>query len=130
MPCSQEAEKLIKDGAPVNITADQIKEILVKDVLEGYSDYAKKNALPDPAEVSETVFFGIPAVRSRTAGLLKGLSSIIDTSQVEQKFSEAMGTYMQSVMNAYTEAITKAIEAKFSDIMAQVAQRVDAASMI
>ena len=48
---------------------------------------------------------------------------MIDTSQVEQKFSEAMGTYMQSVMNAYTEAITKAIEAKFSDIMAQVAQQ-------
>ena len=48
---------------------------------------------------------------------------MIDTSQVEQKFSEAMGTYMQSAMNAYTEAITKAIEAKFSDIMAQVAQQ-------
>lgn len=30
---------------------------------------------------------------------------------------------MQSAMNAYTEAIIKAIEAKFSDIMAQVAQQ-------
>lgn len=117
-----EAEKLIKDGLTVNITADQIKEILVKDVLEGYSDYAKKNALPDPANL-ETYFLEYLQSEAGQQVLLKGLSSMIDTSQVEQKFSEAMGTYMQSVMNAYTEAITKAIEAKFSDIMAQVAQQ-------
>ena len=117
-----EAEKLIKDGLTVNITADQIKEILVKDVLEGYSDYAKKNALPDPANL-ETYFLEYLQSEAGQQVLLKGLSSMIDTSQVEQKFSEAMGTYMQSVMNAYTEAITKAIEAKFSEIMAQVAQQ-------
>ena len=93
-------------------------------MLEGYSDYAKKNALPDPANL-ETYFLEYLQSEAGQQVLLKGLSSMIDTSQVEQKFSEAMGTYMQSVMNAYTEAITKAIEAKFSDIMAQVAQQLD-----
>ena len=88
-----EAEKLIKDGLTVNITADQIKEILVKDVLEGYSDYAKKNALPDPANL-ETYFLEYLQSEAGQQVLLKGLSSMIDTSQVEQKFSEAMGTYM------------------------------------
>lgn len=117
-----EAEGLLKDGLVINITADQMKEILVKDVLEGYSDYAKKNSLPDPANLG-TYFVEYLQSEAGQQVLLKGLSSMIDTSQVEQKFSEAMGTYMQSVMSTYTEAITKAIEAKFSDIMAQVTQQ-------
>ncbi|MDD6325700.1 MAG: ATP-binding cassette domain-containing protein [Lachnospiraceae bacterium] len=120
-----EAEKLIKDGLTINITADQIKEILVKDVMEGYSDYAKKNALPDPANLG-TYFVEYLQSEAGQQVLLKGISSMIDTSQVEQKFTEAMGTYMQSVMSAYTEAITKAIEAKFSDIMTQVSQQLTA----
>ena len=78
--------------APVSYThLDQIKEILVKDVLEGYSDYAKKNALPDPANL-ETYFLEYLQSEAGQQVLLKGLSSMIDTSQVEQKFSEAMGT--------------------------------------
>ena len=117
-----EAEKLLQDGVTVNITTEQIKEILVKDVLEGYSDYAKKNALPDPVNLW-TYFMEYLQSEAGQQVLLKGLSSMIDISQVEQKFSEEMGTYMQSVMSAYTEAITKAVEDKFSDIMTQVTQQ-------
>lgn len=84
----------------------------MKDVLEGYSDYAKKNALPDPANLG-TYFLEYLQSEAGQQVLLKGLSSMIDTSQVEQKFSEAMGTYMQSVMNAYTERSQRQLRQNF-----------------
>ena len=52
--------------------------------------------------------------------LMKGLTDMIDTSGVEKKFSQAMESYMKSIMTTYTDAITKEIQSKFSDVMGQM----------
>lgn len=118
----QEAETIIKEGVTVDITLQQLQEILMKDVVEGYPEYAKNNALPDPANLV-TYFMEYMQSEDGQSRLMKGMTSMIDTSQVEEQFSKAMETYMTSLMSAYTKAITTAIESKFSDVMGQVEQQ-------
>ena len=115
----QEANELIQGSVTVTITADQIKELLMKDVIQAYPEYAKANQLPDPAKLG-TYFVEYMQSEDGQNRLMKGLTSMIDTSEVEKQFSSAMETYMTNMMTAFSDAITKAIEAKFTDVMGQV----------
>ena len=115
----QEANDLIKGSVTITITADQIRDILMKDVVEGYSEYAKANQLPDPANLG-TYFVEYMQSEDGQNRLMKGLTSMIDTSEAEKQFSSAMETYMTNMMTAFSDAITKAIESKFTDVMSQV----------
>ena len=115
----QEANDLIQGSVTVTITADQIKDLLIKDVVQGYPEYAKNNQLPDPAKLG-TYFVEYMQSEDGQSRLRKGLTSMIDTSEVEKQFSDAMETYMKNMMTAFSDAITKAIEEKFTDVMGQV----------
>lgn len=115
----QEANELIQGSVTVTITADQIKELLMKDVIQVYPEYAKANQLPDPANLG-TYFVEYMQSEDGQNRLMKGLTSMIDTSEAEKQFSSAMETYMTNMMTAFSDAITKAIESKFTDVMSQV----------
>ena len=115
----QEANELIQGSVTVTITADQIKELLMKDVIQAYPEYAKANQLPDPANLG-TYFVEYMESEDGQNRLMKGLTSMIDTSEAEKQFSSAMETYMTNMMTAFSDAITKAIESKFTDVMSQV----------
>ena len=115
----QEANELIQGSVTVTITADQIKELLMKDVIQAYPEYAKANQLPDPANLG-TYFVEYMQSEDGQNRLMKGLTSMIDTSEAEKQFSSAMETYMTNMMTAFSDAITKAIESKFTDVMGQV----------
>lgn len=52
--------------------------------------------------------------------LMNGLMALVDTSEVQTQFSQAMETYMKAMMTSFTDAITKGIESKFTEIMEQV----------
>lgn len=115
----QEANELIQGSVTVTITADQIKELLMKDVIQAYPEYAKANQLPDPANLG-TYFVEYMQSEDGQNRLMKGLTSMIDTSEAEKQFSSAMETYMTNMMTAFSDAITKTIESKFTDVMSQV----------
>ena len=115
----QEANELIQGSVTVTITADQIKELLMKEVIQAYPEYAKANQLPDPANLG-TYFVEYMQSEDGQNRLMKGLTSMIDTSEAEKQFSSAMETYMTNMMTAFSDAITKAIESKFTDVMSQV----------
>lgn len=115
----QEANELIQGSVTVTITADQIKELLMKDVIQAYPEYAKANQLPDPANLG-SYFVEYMQSEDGQNCLMKGLTSMIDTSEAEKQFSSAMETYMTNMMTAFSDAITKAIESKFTDVMSQV----------
>ena len=115
----QEANDLIKGSVTITITADQIRDILMKDVVEGYSEYAKANQLPDPSRLG-TYFVEYMQSEDGQSRLTKGLASMIDISEAKKQFSNAMETYMKSMMTAFSDTITKAIEEKLTDVMGQV----------
>ena len=115
----EEAENLVKNSVTVNITTKQIQDLLVQDVVAAYPEYARNNSLPDPANLG-TYFLEYMQTEDGQNRLMNGLMTLVDTSEVQTQFSQAMETYMKSMMTSFTDAITKGIESKFTEIMEQV----------
>ena len=115
----EEAENLVKNSVTVNITTKQIQDLLLQDVVDAYPEYARNNSLPDPANLG-TYFLEYMQTEDGQNRLMNGLMTLVDTSEVQTQFSQAMETYMKSMMTSFTDAITKGIESKFTEIMEQV----------
>ena len=115
----EEAENLVKNSVTVNITTKQIRDLLMQDVVAAYPEYAWNNSLPDPANLG-TYFLEYMQTEDGQNRLMNGLMTLVDTSEVQTQFSQAMETYMKAMMTSFTDAITKGIESKFTEIMEQV----------
>lgn len=115
----EEAENLVKNSVTVNITTKQIRDLLMQDVVAAYPEYAWNNSLPDPANLG-TYFLEYMQTEDGQNRLMNGLMTLVDTSEVQTQFSQAMETYMKSMMTSFTDAIAKGIESKFTEIMEQV----------
>ena len=115
----EEAENLVKNSVTVNITTKQIQDLLLQDVVAAYPEYARNNSLPDPANLG-IYFLEYMQTEDGQNRLMNGLMTLVDTSEVQTQFSQAMETYMKSMMTSFTDAITKGIESKFTEIMEQV----------
>ena len=115
----EEAETIIKNSVTVTITTKQIQDLLLQDVVEAYPEYAKKNSLPDPANLAD-YFLEYMQTEDAKSRLMNGFMTMVDTSEVQKQFSQAMETYMKTMMTSFTDALTKGIEARFTDVMGQV----------
>ena len=115
----EEAENLVKNSVTVNITTKQIRDLLMQDVVAAYPEYARNNSLPDPANLG-TYFLEYMQTEDGQNRLMNGLMTLVDTSEVQTQFSQAMETYMKSMMTSFTDAIAKGIESQFTEIMEQV----------
>ena len=115
----EEAENLVKNSVTVNITTKQIRDLLMQDVVAAYPEYARNNSLPDPANLG-TYFLEYMQTEDGQNRLMNGLMTLVDTSEVQTQFSQAMKIYMKSMMTSFTDAIAKGIESKFTEIMEQV----------
>ena len=115
----EEAENLVKNSVTVNITTKQIQDLLLQDVVAAYPEYARNNSLPDPANLG-TYFLEYMQTEDGQNRLMNGLMTLVDTSEVQTQFSQAMETYMKVMMTSFTDAIAKGIESKFTEIMEQV----------
>ena len=115
----EEAENLVKNSVTVNITTKQIRDLLMQDVVAAYPEYARNNSLPDPANLG-TYFLEYMQTEDGQNRLMNGLMTLVDTSEVQTQFSQAMETYMKVMMTSFTDAIAKGIESKCTAIMEQV----------
>lgn len=115
----EEAENLVKNSVTVNITTKQIQDLLLQDVVAAYPEYARNNSLPDPANLG-TYFLEYMQTEDGQNRLMNGLMTLVDTSEVQTQFSQAMETYMKAMMTSFTDAIAKGLESKFTEIMEQV----------
>ena len=115
----EEAENLVKNSVTVNITTKQIRDLLMQDVVAAYPEYARNNSLPNPANLG-IYFLEYMQTEDGQNRLMNGLMTLVDTSEVQTQFSQAMETYMKSMMTSFTDAIAKGIESKFTEIMEQV----------
>ena len=115
----EEAENLVKNSVTVNITTKQIRDLLLQDVVAAYPEYARNNSLPDPANLG-TYFLEYMQTEDGQNCLMNGLMTLVDTSEVQTQFSQAMETYMKAMMTSFTDAIAKGIESKFTEIMEPV----------
>ena len=71
----------------------------MQDVVAAYPEYARNNSLPDPANLG-TYFLEYMQTEDGQNRLMNGLMTLVDTSEVQTQFSQAMETYMKSMMTS------------------------------
>lgn len=122
----EDADELIGSGVTVNITPQQIQEILTQDVWMGYTEYAKKNSLPDLESIGTSLAEYIQSEDGQKR-LEKGLMAMIDTSKVEEQLPEALETFVKDMTGKYADVISKTVEEKFTEVMTQAEDQISTA---
>lgn len=116
------AQENIRIEGNVTITAEQLQK-LSAEMVNGYQQYAAANGLPDPTKMADyfTDYMNTAEAQQKLTG---GLMGMIDTGKVEQKISDALQSYMQTVMGSYSESVGKAIQTQVSSVMQQMMQQI------
>ena len=122
---TQAAADMLADLGALSITEEQRDRIL-NDILAGYQSYAAENDLPDPTLLGESFseYMGTPEAGSIIAA---GVSSAIDTSELESQvssmltsYSSALGGALSSMMEQIVTALTDAMTTAMTDSLEQL----------
>ena len=92
----QEIEKAIKENGKIEITQDQMKEIMTK-VLDGFKEYAKENNIPDTTKLEEYLSEYLQSEEVKTI-VSNRLTKIMQSQNLEKQISNIMNDYMKSAV--------------------------------
>ena len=92
----QEIEKAIKENGKIEITQDQMKEIMTK-VLDGCKEYAKENNIPDTTKLEEYLSEYLQSEEVKTI-VSNRLTKIMQSQNLEKQISNIMNDYMKSAV--------------------------------
>ncbi len=92
----QEVEKAIKENGKIEITQDQMKEIMTK-VLDGFKEYAKENNIPDTTKLEEYLSEYLQSEEVKTI-VSNRLTKIMQSQNLEKQISNIMNDYMKSAV--------------------------------
>ncbi|MDY3251277.1 MAG: ABC transporter ATP-binding protein/permease [Candidatus Choladocola sp.] len=122
---TQEAENIIRNGVSFQISPEQIQEIIIKDVVNGYQEYAKANTLPDLSNLGD---YFMEYLKSDAGQKIIGesIASVINTEQLEKQFTDMMQSYMKQIMNAYAETMGQEIQKQIAASMNQISEQLGA----
>lgn len=115
---SRWASENIKIEGNVSITAEQLEK-LSAEMVAGYQQYAAANGLPDPTKIDD-YFMEYMATPEAQQKLSQGIAGMVDTGGVEEKLSTALQSYMQTIMESYSQTMAQAIETQVSSAMEQM----------
>ncbi|MCD8382237.1 MAG: ATP-binding cassette domain-containing protein [Clostridiales bacterium] len=127
------AQKIFDEWADTHITAsgditisDEQMDEIASALANGYENYAEENGLTTVSSVSEG-FSEYLASDEVTAAMSAGLMSMLDMSGLEEQMTTIIQSYTQSVMSAYTEALTEAVMSAMESQMASLETQMTAA---
>lgn len=92
----QEIKKAIKENGKIEITQDQMKEIMTK-VLDGFKEYAKENNIPDTTKLEEYLSEYLQSEEVKTI-VSNRLTKIMQSQNLEKQISNIMNDYMKSAV--------------------------------
>ena len=105
-------------GEGFTITPQQIRA-LVKNIMEGYQEYAAANGLPDPEKMGEhfSAYLQTPQAQQK---LSEGIAKAVNVEELQSQIANVLRGYMNTVMNSYSGAIAQALEAQITNAAQQV----------
>ncbi|MCD8383351.1 MAG: ATP-binding cassette domain-containing protein [Clostridiales bacterium] len=119
------AESHITVSGDITITDEQMDEI-ASTLANGYANYAAENDLTTVESVREG-FSDYLVSDEATALMSAGLMSMLDLSGLEEQLTNIVQTYTQTVMAAYTEALTEAVMSAMESQMASLETQITVA---
>ena len=119
----QEAQNIVKDNIRFQVSTEQLMEVVKKDVLIGYQEYAAANGMPDPSKIGD-YFLEYLQSEDGQKRMSESFAALIDTEQLQKQFSQAMQSYMSSVMAAYTKSLTDAMQSQITTMIQKMSDEI------
>ncbi len=120
---TQEAENMIRNNISFHVSTDQLMEILRRDIITGYQEYAVANGLPDPSKMAD-YFLEYLQSEDGQKRISESAASIFDTELLQERFSQMMQSYMSELMTAYTKSFTEAIQRQISGMVEKMSGQI------
>lgn len=111
-------DELIQTNSDFTITDEQLSN-LASDIASGYQEYAVANGLPDPSRMGE-YFISYLGTDDAKQKLSSGISSMVDTGNVEEQISSSIQGYVGSMMSSFAGEVAQNLETQITAAMTQV----------
>lgn len=115
---AERAPDILKISEEVTISQEEL-DALAADMVKGYQEYAAAKALPDPSKMSEHFHDYLQTSEAQML-LTAEIAEIIDAKSLEAQISDAIGDYMQTVTDSYTEAVAQAMQLQMAAATQQI----------
>ena len=104
------------------ITPEQLEK-LASDLAAGYQSYAVANGQPDPSRMGE-YFADYMSTEAAQKVLSEGVSSMVDTSGLQQQLAASMQSYMTELMGSFSDSMGTALKDGMASVMEQVMEQI------
>ena len=118
------AQLVLKAAGQIELTPEQLEK-LATTVVNGYQDYAVKNALPDPSRMGEHIAAYLQTDQAQQL-IAQGVPTIINTADLEQQLSAAFSEMMGSAMTSMGDALQKQVAAAIQQMVSQLSSQLQA----
>lgn len=122
---AERAPDILKISEEVTISQEEL-DALAADMVKGYQEYAAAKALPDPSKMSEHFHDYLQTSEAQML-LTAEIAEIIDAKSLEAQISDAIGDYMQTVTDSYTEAVAQAMQLQMAAATQQIVSQMEQA---
>ena len=106
----------------ITITPEQLEK-LASDLAAGYQSYTVANGLPDPSKMGE-YFSAYMSTEKAQAILSQGVSSMVNTSGLQEQLASSMEAYMKELMGAFSGTLADSLKEGLSSVMEQVMEQI------
>ncbi|MBO6114069.1 MAG: ABC transporter ATP-binding protein/permease [Lachnospiraceae bacterium] len=115
---SQAENSMISNLMYITISDEQSSK-LMQELYVGYTAYAAQNNMPDPTKLMAS-FSDYLATPEATSIIMEGVSKSLDTSELENRVSQTMGSYSQEI----SQGIAKGMENMMQSAMVVLGNRI------
>ncbi len=122
---SEEAEWLINESVTVDITREDIQEILNKNIWSGYLEYADAHGLANPQKLG--IYFTEYLQSEAGQNILRNdMQKILESSQLEKQFADVISSVMQQSINTIMENMSQQLTQNMQRATDSMVQKITA----
>ncbi|MBR1816777.1 MAG: ABC transporter ATP-binding protein/permease [Lachnospiraceae bacterium] len=115
---NQAETNILNNLMTVPITDEQLNNLMVQ-LYTGYLSYAEQNKTPDPTKLLSS-FSDYLSTPEASAIIAAGVAESLDTSELESRMAQIMGSYSQEV----SSSLAKAMESMMQSVMEVLGSRI------
>ena len=115
-------DELFQENSDFTITDEQLQK-MASEIASGYQNYAVANGLPDPSRMGEH-FINYLGTDDAKQKLSSGITSMVDTGNLEEQISSSIQGYVGSMMSSFTGEVAQNLETQITAAMTQVLEQI------
>lgn len=116
------AAAVFPEAGTIEVTPEQLEK-LASDLAAGYQSYAAASGLADPSKMGE-YFSDYMSSEKAQAMLSQGISSMVDTSGLQEQLAGTLESYMQELMGTFSDSLGDTLKDSLTPVMEQLMEQI------